>query len=85
METTKADGLVEEVAGSAKAAAGEVLGDPEMTLSGNAKALCGKSAQLLGDAADVARDALSESPMSVLGATFGIGLVIGALWAWNRH
>jgi hypothetical protein len=56
-----------------------------MKLSGKAKALCGKSEQLVADAAVVAREAMAEKPLAVLGAAIGIGFALGTLWAWNRE
>ncbi|HTH62252.1 MAG TPA: CsbD family protein [Paraburkholderia sp.] len=85
METTKTEGVMHEAVGRATEAAGDMLGDAGTTLRGNAKVLCGKSMQMVGDAADVARDALADKPLAVLGAALGVGFVIGALWAGNRH
>jgi uncharacterized protein YjbJ (UPF0337 family) len=85
METTKAEGVIHEVAGGAQEAAGKILGDPGMQLSGKARALCGKSQQLAADTAVVAREAIAENPLAVLGAAVGIGFALGALWAWNRE
>lgn len=85
METTKAEGLIHEVAGNAQEAAGEMLGDAGMQLSGKAKALCGKSQQLMADATVVAREAIADNPLAVLGAAVGIGFALGAVWARNRE
>lgn len=82
--TTKAEGVIDEATGELKDAAGAVLNDPAMRISGKAKALCGESRQLIADAALVARDVMAEKPLLVLGATAGIGFVLGALWAWGR-
>lgn len=84
METTKVEGMAREAAGEAKQMAGDLLGDPGMQLSGKAKALCGRSQELMADAALVARDAMSDKPLVVLGAAIGIGFALGALWANNR-
>lgn len=84
METASTVGKVREMAGGAQEAIGEMLDDANMKLSGKAKELCGKSQQLMSDAAVVARDALAEKPLVVLGAAVGIGIALGALWAWNR-
>ncbi|MCI0152042.1 CsbD family protein [Paraburkholderia sediminicola] len=85
METTKAEGVIHEVAGNAQEVAGAMLDDAGMKLSGKAKALCGKSQQLMADAAVVAREAIADNPVAVLGAAIGIGFALGALWAWNRE
>jgi len=85
MESTKTESMIREMAGNAQQAAGEMLGDAQMKLSGKAKALCGKSQQLVADAAVVARDTMADRPLAVLGAVVGIGFVLGALWAWNRE
>jgi uncharacterized protein YjbJ (UPF0337 family) len=85
METTKAEGIAREMAGDAQEAVGEILGDAGMQLSGQAKALCGKSQQLVADATVVAREAIADNPLAILGAAAGIGFALGALWAWNRE
>jgi uncharacterized protein YjbJ (UPF0337 family) len=85
METEKTVGMVREAAGGAQEAVGDMLGDASMQLSGKAKALCGKSQQLVADAAVVAREAMAEKPLAVLGAVVGIGFALGAVWAWNRE
>jgi len=85
METDKMVGGIREAAGGAQEAVGEMLGDASMKLSGKAKALCGKSQQLVADAAVVAREAMAEKPLAVLGAAIGIGFALGTLWAWNRE
>lgn len=81
---TKAEGVIDEATGKLKDAAGAILDDPAMRLSGKAKALCGESRQLMADATVAARDVISGNPLLVLGATAGIGFVLGALWAWRR-
>ena len=81
---TKAEAVIDEATGKLKDAAGAILDDPAMRISGKAKALCGESRQLMADAAVVARDVMSESPLLVLSATAGIGFVLGALWARGR-
>ena len=84
METDKTMGMVREAASGAQEALGDLLGDASMQISGKAKELCGKSQQLVADAALVARDAMAEKPLVVLGAAVGVGIALGALWAWNR-
>ncbi len=84
METDKTTGMVREAAGGAQEALGDMLGDASMQLSGKAKELCGKSQQLVADAALVAREAMAEKPLAVLGVAVGVGIALGALWAWNR-
>ncbi|MEM5326347.1 CsbD family protein [Paraburkholderia sp. JHI2823] len=81
---SKATSMAREVAGEAKDLAGDVLDDPEMRLYGKAKALCGKSQRLAANAADAARDTVSENPLSMLGVAAGIGVLVGAWWAASR-
>lgn len=84
MEMAKTKGAVQEVTGGAKAAAGDMLGDTGMHLAGKAKELCGKSQQLTADAAETARDMVTDNPLMMLGVAAGVGMIIGALWAWRR-
>lgn len=76
---------MKEAVGNLKDTVGAAIGDPALRFSGKAKALCGQSQQLMGDAADVARDAISENPLVVLGAAVAAGFVFGALWAKARQ
>lgn len=84
MNSTEPEGVAKEVVGEFKEKAGAVLGDPAMELSGKAKALCGQSQQMVADAAEVAREAIAESPLRVLAITLGVGVVLGALWSKSR-
>jgi len=83
--TAKAEGTIRELAGNAQEAAGDMLGDASMRLSGKARALCGKSQQLASDAAVVTREAMADNPLVTLGVAVGIGFALGALWAANRE
>lgn len=85
MEAARTEGIARQMAGAAQEAVGEMLGDGSTQLSGKAKELCGKSQQLMADAAVVAREAMADRPLAVLGAALGIGIALGALWAWNRE
>ncbi|MCP3716434.1 DUF883 C-terminal domain-containing protein [Paraburkholderia sp. CNPSo 3281] len=85
MGSTKTDSAVSELAANAQEAVGEMLGDASMRLSGNARALCGKSKQLATDAAVVTREAIADNPLATLGIAVGIGFALGALWAANRE
>ncbi|MCX5539393.1 DUF883 C-terminal domain-containing protein [Paraburkholderia sp. CNPSo 3076] len=85
MGSTKTDSAVSELAANAPEAVGEMLGDASMRLSGNARALCGKSKQLATDAAVVTREAIADNPLATLGIAVGIGFALGALWAANRE
>lgn len=85
MDTGDVNGAAKEAAGNLKDMVGAAIGDPALQLSGKAKALCGRSQELIGDAAEVARDTISESPLLVLGAAVAVGFVLGTLWARSHQ
>ncbi|MCP3726276.1 DUF883 C-terminal domain-containing protein [Paraburkholderia sp. CNPSo 3272] len=84
MSSEKVEGVAKEIAGEAQEKVGAALGDPAMELAGTAKALCGESRQLVADAAVVAREAMAENPLRVLGITAAIGFALGLLWSRSR-
>ncbi|PVX61384.1 CsbD family protein [Paraburkholderia unamae] len=85
MGTTKAEGTMRELAGTAQEAVGDMLGRTSMQVSGKARALCGKSQQLATDAAGATREAVADNPLAMLGIALGFGFALGALWAANRE
>jgi hypothetical protein len=56
-----------------------------MQMEGKANELRGKAQQICADASDLARDAMSSSPLAVLVGAVAAGFVFGALWASNRR
>ncbi|WP_321921320.1 CsbD family protein [Paraburkholderia guartelaensis] len=84
MTSEKVEGIAKEIAGEAQEKVGAALNDPAMELAGTAKVLCGESRQLVADAAVVAREAIAESPLRVLGITAAIGFALGLLWRRSR-
>ena len=55
MDTGKAEGAVEEVAGKVQGAAGALVGDSAAQLAGKAREFAGKAQQLRADAASAVR------------------------------
>ncbi|TDG03417.1 CsbD family protein [Paraburkholderia guartelaensis] len=84
MTSTDGQGIANEVAAQAPEKAGAVPGDPASQLASKATQLCGESQQLFADAVAVTRDAITESPLRVLGVTAAISFALGALWGWRR-
>lgn len=84
METTKAEGTLQEVAGEVQRAAGDLLGNARAQVSGTAKELSGKAQQLYADFADVVRESTVERPFTALAIAAGVGFILGALRAANR-
>jgi uncharacterized protein YjbJ (UPF0337 family) len=84
METTKAEGVLQEAEGMAEDTIGTATGNSATQLSGKTNELRGKAQKLCADTASVARDAMSNNPLGSLAVAIGAGFVLGALWSWNR-
>jgi len=85
MNSTEAQGIGREIAGGVQETAGAMADDRAMELTGMVKTLRGDSQQLVADAAVVAREAITENPLRVLGITAALGFALGALWCSSRH
>nr|WKF60849.1 hypothetical protein HUO10_005371 [Paraburkholderia busanensis] len=84
METTKAEGTLQEAVGGAQRAAGDLLGDAATQISGSARELGGKAQQLYADFAEVVRESTSERPFAALAIAAAAGFVLGAIHASTR-
>jgi uncharacterized protein YjbJ (UPF0337 family) len=80
MDTGKAEGAVEEVAGKIQGAAGALVGDSAAQLAGKASEFAGKAQQLRADAASAVRETTATNPFSALAAVAAVRFVAGAIW-----
>ena len=81
MDTNKAEGTFQEIAGKVQDAAGGVLGDTGTQVAGKARELGGKAQQLYADTTDIVRGKTTESPFTALAIVGGLGFLLGAIWA----
>jgi uncharacterized protein YjbJ (UPF0337 family) len=81
MDSNKAGGAVQEIAGKVQDAAGGVLGDTGTQVVGKARELGGKAQQLYADTTDIVRDKTTESPFTALAIVGGLRFLLGAIWA----
>jgi uncharacterized protein YjbJ (UPF0337 family) len=81
MDTNKAEGAVQELAGKVQDAAGGVLGDTGSQVAAKARELGGKAQQLYADTTYIVRDKTAESPFTALAIVGGLGFLLGAIWA----
>lgn len=76
----KSEGKAKRVLGQIEGAAGEIFGDTGTQLSGNARALAGKTQEAYGEALDQVRDVTTSNPILVLAAAVAVGFAFGALF-----
>ncbi len=81
MDTAKAEGVVQEVAGKVQNAAGALAGDSATQLAGKARELSGKAQQLCADAVSVVRETTAAKPFATLVVIAVASFVAGAIWS----
>jgi uncharacterized protein YjbJ (UPF0337 family) len=81
MDTDKAAGAVQEVAGKVQDSVGDSLGDTTTQLKGKARELGGKVQQLYADTATVVREKATESPLGALALIAVASFLMGVLWS----
>jgi uncharacterized protein YjbJ (UPF0337 family) len=81
MDTNKAEGAVQELAGKVQDTVGGALGDTGTQVAGKARELGGKAQQLYADTTEIVRDKTTESPFTALAIVGVLGFFLGAMWA----
>jgi uncharacterized protein YjbJ (UPF0337 family) len=80
METGKAEGMVNEMAGKVENAVGGIIGDSSAQVSGKARELSGKAQQLCADTTSILRDAAADKPLTTIALVGLAAFVAGAIW-----
>lgn len=80
MDTGKAEGAVQEVAGKARGAAGALVGDSAAQLAGKVRELSGQAQQLRAHAASAVRETAATNPFLTLAAVAAVSFVAGLIW-----
>jgi len=80
METEKAEGAIQEVAGKVQGAAGVLVGDSGAQLAGTVRELSSKAQQVRADAASAVRETAATNPFMTLAAVAAMSFVAGAIW-----
>ncbi|WCM18741.1 CsbD family protein [Paraburkholderia bryophila] len=80
MDSEKAEGALQEVAGKVQGAAGALIGDSAAQLAGKARELSGKALQLRADAASAVRETTATNPFMTLAVVAAVSFVAGAIW-----
>jgi uncharacterized protein YjbJ (UPF0337 family) len=80
METGKAEGLANEIAGKVENAAGGLIGDSSTQLAGKTRELSSKAQQLCADTTTMLRDATAEKPLTTVALVGLAAFVAGAIW-----
>lgn len=80
METSKAEGAVQEVAGKIENAVGDLAGDTSTQFAGKTRELGGKAQQLCADTTSMLRDATATNPITTLAVAAAVGFLMGAIW-----
>jgi ElaB/YqjD/DUF883 family membrane-anchored ribosome-binding protein len=85
MEQTNGQPTLQADSGNAQQAAEDLLDDAGAQVTGKAKELSSKAQQLSADFAATLRASTVERPFSALAIAAGVGFILGALHAANRH
>jgi uncharacterized protein YjbJ (UPF0337 family) len=80
MDTGKAEGAIQEVAGKVQGATGALVGDSAAQLAGKARELSGKAQQLRANAASAVRETTATNPFTTLAVVAAVSFVAGAIW-----
>jgi uncharacterized protein YjbJ (UPF0337 family) len=84
MDTNKAEGAVQQLAGKVQDTVGGALGDTGTQVAGKARELGGKAQQLYADTTEIVRDKTTESPFIALAIVGVLGFFLGAMWAGGK-
>ena len=79
MNSEKADGMIEKVAGKAQEMAGDVTGNERLQAEGATRYAAGALQEKFGDALGCAGSMMKKNPLAALALIAGAGLLTGLL------